>query len=66
MLGFLKRIPAMLGLSTKAAGRPSRPKLVVVADSDSAAKKRGRGTGRGVTPPAKLKPRPSSQQRRKK
>jgi hypothetical protein len=28
--------------------------------------KRGRGVGRGVTPPAKPKPRPGAAQRRKK
>jgi hypothetical protein len=65
MFGFLKRIPAMLGIG-KDAAKPARPKLVVVSDSGSPAKKRGRGTGRGVTPPAKPRPKPGVAQRRKK
>jgi hypothetical protein len=66
MLDFLRRIPAMLGLK-RGGGAPAKapPKLTLVKDGEPEVK-RGRGVGRGVTPPAKPKPRPGAAQRRKK
>ena len=66
MFEFFRRIPAMLGLKWPKEARPvGRPKLTVVKDGEPEIK-RGRGTGRGVTPPAKPKQRPGAAQRRKK
>jgi hypothetical protein len=63
MLDFLRRIPELLGLKRKpAASHPAKPPAGTkqagpAAAANGAAKKpaRGRGAGRGITPPAKPK-----------
>ncbi len=62
MLEFLRRIPELLGLKAKpAASHPPKPAGTKqggpAAAANGAAKKpaRGRGAGRGITPPAKPK-----------
>jgi hypothetical protein len=62
MLEFLRRIPELLGLKAKpAASHPAKPagtkQAGLAAAANGAAKKpaRGRGAGRGITPPAKPK-----------
>ncbi len=62
MLDFLRRLPEILGLKPKpAASQPAKPpgtkQAGAAAAANGAAKKpaRGRGAGRGITPPAKPK-----------
>ncbi len=67
MFGFLKRIPAILGLKggAKAGNAVKLASPAKAANSNKPDQPvRGRGTGRGVTPPGK--PKPSANQRRGK
>ena len=64
MLDFLRRLPELLGLKRKAEATPaakpagaSQPKRARSADGP-AKQPRGRGTGRGITPPGKPKGSP--------
>jgi len=66
MLGFLKRIPGLLGIRkavAPGAGSTLKPgggrKLGGSAEfpGEAAKQQRGRGTGRGITPPARPKPK---------
>ena len=64
MLDFLRRIPQLLGLGRKT--KLESPRLRVVGTGESAASKplRGRGQGRGVTPPTHPKPKKRRQGKR--
>jgi hypothetical protein len=66
MLDFLRRIPQLLGLGRKTKPQSPPPRLRVVGASESAGSKplRGRGTGRGVTPPTHPKPKKRRQGKR--
>jgi hypothetical protein len=60
MLDFLRRIPELLGLKRKPAARqPAKPagtkQAGAAAAGNGAKPARGRGSGRGITPPAKPK-----------
>ncbi len=58
MLDFLRRIPELLRLGRKPKPQ-SPPRLRVVSTSEAATPNplRGRGTGRGITPPSNPKPK---------
>ena len=58
MLGFLRRIPELLGLKLTNKPRAGAPGLKVVVGGKDGSNKpelRGRGTGRGITPPTPAK-----------
>jgi hypothetical protein len=69
MFDFLRRIPAMLGLKSRAKPQSAGAAKVAMPAKAANSNKpnqpmRGRGTGRGLTPP--MKPKPSANQRRGK
>ena len=63
MLDFLRRIPELLRLKRKPK-EPPRLRVVGGAEGAPAKPPRGRGTGRGVTPPSH--PKPKKQRRGKR
>ncbi len=65
MLDFLRRIPQLFGLGRKTKLQ-SPPRLRIVGTGESTASKplRGRGTGRGITPPQNPKPKKRRQGKR--
>jgi len=71
MLNFLRRIPELLGLKRKGEATPAaKPAGASQAkppqSADGAAKQpRGRGTGRGITPPGKPKGSPARRSAKK-
>ena len=66
MLDFLRRIPEMLGLKRRSEAKAGpAAKAAAPKPAESNVKPlRGRGTGRGLTPPSK--PKSSANQRRGK
>ncbi len=57
MFEFLRRIPEFLRLARKPKPEPPRLRVVGGAEVGSAKPSRGRGTGRGITPPSPPKPK---------
>ncbi len=57
MLGFLRRIPELLRLGRKPERQPPRLRVVGGAEATPDKPMRGRGTGRGITPPSHPKPK---------
>ena len=65
MLDFFRRLPELLRLKRKpSGGTPPRLRVVEPSGARETQAQRGRGTGRGITPPTPPKPKKNRPNRR--